>query len=56
MSIVPISRLSVEDCHALGNNTMAAVLRDRLNHHRRVESFAPRRRWRFRPRRKSVAA
>ncbi len=34
MSIVPVSRLSLEECSQLGNNTVAAALRERLNQHR----------------------
>jgi len=50
MSIVPLSRVSLEECSQLGFNTVAAALRDRLNQHRQVEELAPpKRRWRFRP-------
>jgi hypothetical protein len=50
MSIVPLSRLSLDECSQLGNNTIAAALRDRLSQHRQIEGpHLPRRRWRFRP-------
>jgi hypothetical protein len=47
MSIVPISHMSLQECQQLGNNTFAAVLRDRLLQHR--PGYAPKRRWRFKP-------
>ena len=50
MSIVPMSRVSLDECSQLGNNTIAAALRDLLNQHRQVDDYAPpKRRWRFRP-------
>ncbi len=50
MSIVPVSRLSLEECSQLGNNTVAAALRERLNQHRPLKDYLPpRRRWHFRP-------
>jgi hypothetical protein len=50
MSIIPLSRISIEECSQLGNNTLVAVLRERLNQHRQTDGYSPsRRRWRFRP-------
>ena len=50
MSIIPVSHISLSECSQLGNNTIAAALRDRLSQHRQVEvSARPTRRWRFRP-------
>ena len=50
MSIIPVSRVSLDECLLLGNNTAAAALRERLSQHRQIEStFIPKRRWRFRP-------
>ena len=50
MSIVPIARMSLDECSQLGHNTVAAALRERLSQHRQVEEdLVPRRKWRFRP-------
>ena len=50
MSIIPVSRMSLDECSQLGNNTVAAALRDRLSQHRQVEDCQPpKRRWHFRP-------
>jgi hypothetical protein len=50
MSIIPVSRMSLDECSQLGNNTIAAALRDRLSQHRQVEDYLPpKRRWHFRP-------
>ena len=49
MSIVPVSRMSLDECSQLGHNTVAAALRDRLSQHRQVEDYQPpKRRWHFR--------
>lgn len=46
MSIIPTSQLALDDCLILGNNTLAAVLRDSR---RSLGTRFPRRRWHFRP-------
>ena len=54
MSIIPVNRMSLDECSQLGNNTVAAALRERLSQHRQVENYQPPKRWRFRtsPRRR----